>query len=88
MGTDSRPVRVLAPVVVNPERASKKASVKLGTLLLSRNGRPPNRESTTHDSEMVMTPSRKLSRCPFLRRVEKSRINPVSVVMSAERGML
>ena len=88
LGTVSMWVRMVAPVVVKPDRASKKASVKLGTLLLSRKGSPPNNESTSQDRQMVITPSRWLS-CVFLcRRVEKHRINPVSTVMRAANGML
>jgi hypothetical protein len=35
-----------APVVVNPEIVSKKASVNDGILLLSQKGREPNKENT------------------------------------------
>ena len=88
LGTDSTLVRMVAPVVVKPESASKKASVKLGTLLLSKNGRPPNTDSITHDREMVMTPSRGWRRWPFHLRVEKTKINPVMAVIIAEKGIL
>ena len=86
--TPSILVRMVAPVVVKPESASKKASVKLGTLLLSRKGSPPNTDSTNHERQMVMTPSRWLMRWPRFFRVEKQSTRPVNTVMNAEKGIL
>ena len=87
-GTVSMLVSMVAPVVVKPDKASKNASVKLGTLLLSKKGSPPKTDKVSHERQMVMTPSRWLMAWPFFRRVEKVKIKPVSTVISAEKGML
>ncbi len=47
-----------APVVVNPEIVSKKASVKRGMLLLSQKGRDPNNEKIIHAEVTTSEPSR------------------------------
>ena len=88
LDTASMLVRMVAPVVVKPDKASKNASVKLGTLLLRRKGNPPNTESTSHERQIVMTPSRWLRRWPRFFRVEKHSTKPVIAVMRAAIGML
>ena len=88
LGTDSMLVSTVDPVVVKPDKASKKASVKLGTHLLSRKGSPPKTDSVSHDRQMVITPSRWLMASPLCRLVENVRMKPVSTVMSAAKGML
>ena len=81
-------VRIVAPVVVKPDKASKKPSVKLGTLLLSRNGMAPKSESTSQEMQTTYTPSRELVLSFLWLRVAMSRMKPVSRVMRAEKGIL
>ncbi len=50
----------LAPVVVNPDIASKKASLKLIGILQNMNGSMPNMENTTHTIAVSRKPSRLL----------------------------
>ena len=52
-GTVSMQGRMVAPVVVKPDSASKKASVKLGTLLLSRYGMAPKSDNTSHEMQTM-----------------------------------
>ncbi|MNP86181.1 hypothetical protein D3C76_1862600 [compost metagenome] len=65
MGRLSSPVSTVAPVVVRPEKDSKKASetVMPGTSP-SRNGRAPTLPSTTQNSTTIRKPS--LERRSFL----------------------
>ena len=79
---------MVAPVVVNPDMASKKPSVKLGTLLLSRKGMAPNSDSTSHEMQTMKTPSCDLMVSPRCCRVAMMRMRPVSRVMRAENGIL
>jgi hypothetical protein len=44
-GKDSMSVKIVAPVVENPDIVSKKASVKSGIYPLSKYGNVPNREN-------------------------------------------
>ncbi|KMQ84198.1 hypothetical protein RF55_18216 [Lasius niger] len=68
LGNESSPTSVVAPVVVNPEKDSKKASVsdKLGRSE-NRNGNAPTLPSTVQNSTTIRKPSRGFSSCFCLR---------------------
>ena len=51
-------VRMLEPVVVNPETVSKKASMNPGICLLMTKGRQPNKLSNIHAMPVMARPSR------------------------------
>ena len=51
----------VAPVVVNPDIASKKASLTLRGVEQSMNGNMPNNEKTIHAMEASNMPSRRFS---------------------------
>ena len=48
-----------APVVVNPDIASKKASVTVLSALSKRNGNIPNSENISHTPAVSISPSRR-----------------------------
>ena len=56
--TASISVRMVAPVVVNPDMVSKNASVKLSMLPDNRKGSVPNSEITTQVELTMINPSR------------------------------
>ncbi len=48
----------------------------------------PNSESTSHEVQTMKTPSREEVISPLWPRVAMSKMNPVSNVMRAEKGIL
>ena len=88
LGTDSTSAIMVEPVVVKPDMASKKASVKLGSVCPIRYGRQPNRDKVSHDTDTMNTPLWLVMRTPFALCEATNRIKLVSKVISAEKGML
>jgi hypothetical protein len=60
-GRASMFVRIEAPVVVNPDMVSKKASVKLGINPETMKGMEPNKDKITQLKVTVRNPSRTVS---------------------------
>ena len=82
---DSTSVITDAPVVVNPDIASKKASVILLSALSKRNGNMPKREKNTHTLAVSNKPSR---RCISVSRGRMPKVinAPAPHVINAEHA--
>ena len=81
-------VKMVAPVVVKPDKASKKPSVKVGTVLLNKKGMAPNKDNTSHEMQTTNTPSREVVLSSLWLLVAISRMKPVNKVIRAEKGIL
>ena len=58
LGRASMFVKMVEPVVVKPETASKKLSTSEGIWPLKKNGSPPKKDMTSHESATTTNPSR------------------------------
>jgi hypothetical protein len=71
----------VAPVVVNPDMVSKKASVRLGMAPEMRKGRHPNKEKNIQPRVTIPNPSLALK--SLFRFVSLKKRNPVIKVITA-----
>ena len=82
LSSTSMSVRMLEPVVVNPETVSKKASTKLGICLLITKGRQPKRLSIIQDRPTMANPSRAYTLLPS--DLTRMRAPPAAAAAHAE----
>ena len=70
-----------APVVVNPEDASKNASIKEGIVPLTINGKVPAHESISHESDTARNPSLLVtfSEEAFLEKTKRTAANAIVI---------
>jgi len=83
-GTASISIRIVAPVVVNPDMVSKNASVKSGITPLKIKGRVPKREITIQVVATMKNPSLIPIYLSRFFMVSKKRMKPVELVINPD----
>ena len=81
-GSASTSVRIVEPVVVKPEVASKKQSTSEGMLPWKKNGSPPKNDTRIHPSATIAKPSR--ARRLSLRGRSSDKSPPTAIVIAME----
>jgi len=80
LGKDSMFTKTEAPVVVNPETDSKRASTKVSKVPAKKKGRAPKRPAETHPKATMPMPSRCVSTLWFFPLKKKYKMNPLKIV--------